>query len=123
MAAILDWTLDALHAGNVDDAMTTLVTSPDAQRAALPREEWRQWIESTARRHLLYLTVQEDPFVGHSATRPRGYPGDAELLDFIYRSPKSSRGSTPRRRSARGYIGTRRRHRFARPFACSAPLI
>jgi extracellular factor (EF) 3-hydroxypalmitic acid methyl ester biosynthesis protein len=85
METILNHTLEALREGrDVGEAMTTLVAGLDQTRAALPPEEWRQWIESTARRHPVAPKVWEDPFVGHSAARPRGYPGDAELLDFIY---------------------------------------
>jgi extracellular factor (EF) 3-hydroxypalmitic acid methyl ester biosynthesis protein len=87
MTAVLDFAQEALRdSARVAEAVTTLATSLDARRASLETAEWRQWIESTARPHPVSSTLREDPFVRHSATRPRGYPGDAELLDFIYRS-------------------------------------
>ncbi len=86
MAPILDRTLDALRGGIVGEAMTALATNLDAQRAGLPAAEWKRWIEAAARPHPVVPALREDPFVRHAATRPRGYPGDAELLDFIYRS-------------------------------------
>jgi extracellular factor (EF) 3-hydroxypalmitic acid methyl ester biosynthesis protein len=87
MNAILDRTLDALAAGgNVGEAMTGLAIELETRRATMPAGEWREWVASSARTHPLAKALQEDPFVHHSATRPRGYPGDAELLDFIYRS-------------------------------------
>ena len=87
MAALLDLSTDALHAGgHVGQIMTGLITAFDSRRARLPRDEWRDWVRDEVRPHALYPALLEDPFVHHSATRPRGYPGDAELLDFIYRS-------------------------------------
>src|SRR3954467_3229301 len=87
MEAILDRTLDALSAGGpVGEAMTGLAIELETRRTALTAGEWREWVNRSARSHPLSNALRGDPFIRHSATRPRGYPGDAELLDFIYRS-------------------------------------
>ncbi|HEX6984304.1 MAG TPA: hypothetical protein VF170_02955, partial [Planctomycetaceae bacterium] len=88
MLAMLDLAMDALHAGgHVGQILSGLINSFDARRAGLTAGEWKEWIAEEVRPHPLYPELLEDPFVRHSATRPRGYPGDAELLDFIYRNP------------------------------------
>lgn len=87
MAETLDRAWEALRGGaNIGNVMSPLIAELDALRAGAPRDEWRRWIEREIRPHPLFPAMLEDPFVRHSATRPRGYPGDAELLDFIYRS-------------------------------------
>lgn len=47
--------------------------------------DWQDVVLPTARVHPLAGHVTECPLTRHSLTRPRGYPGDAGLLDLIYR--------------------------------------
>ena len=87
MRALLDGTLAALRgAAAVDQPIGTLVGELHKLRATHAGAPWRQWAEVQVRGHPLYPVLLEDPFVRHSAERPRGYPGDAELLDYIYES-------------------------------------
>jgi extracellular factor (EF) 3-hydroxypalmitic acid methyl ester biosynthesis protein len=87
MTEVLDRTMEALHDGsNVGPALGRLIQNLDERRSVIPADEWRGWIQSEVRPHPVCSALREDPFVRHAATRPRGYPGDAELLDFIYRS-------------------------------------
>jgi SAM-dependent methyltransferase len=70
------------------DRLTRLVPALCATmkdvREARP-DEWRTdvlpWIRSTES----FARFQQDPFTNHSFRRPRGYAGDAGLLDQIYR--------------------------------------
>jgi hypothetical protein len=39
---------------------------------------------SLARSHKLFRYCQEDPFTRRALEKPRGYAGDAQMLDFIY---------------------------------------
>ena len=87
MRALLDWTLEELNgAVPVDQSIGRLAGELHSLRSAMPGHAWRQWAELQVRAHAVYPVLLQDPFVRHSAERPRGYPGDAELLDYIYES-------------------------------------
>jgi hypothetical protein len=48
--------------------------------------EWRSHID-TLRASRLLEVLYEDPFTQRAFDKPRGYAGDAVLLDFIYKTP------------------------------------
>ena len=45
-----------------------------------------RWLETRAslHRHPLHSVLMQDPLAAHSTSRPRGYQGDAGLIDLIY---------------------------------------
>lgn len=53
-------------------------------RANFDRDTWLNIVIPKVRRHPLASLVHECPLTQHSFSRPRGYPGDAGLLDLIY---------------------------------------
>jgi len=66
-------------------------------RRQMPREEWKNFCKSVAAKHALAEVIHQDPFTLHSFRKPRGYAGDAELLDYIYghrKVPTSQVGQT-----------------------------
>ena len=70
------------------DRLTTLVPATGAELEAVRRQPDAAWLRVVAmvREMPGFTRFQEDPFTNHAYSRPRGYPGDAGLLDFIYRS-------------------------------------
>jgi SAM-dependent methyltransferase len=59
-------------------------------RGSASWEEWKEFATGTFRRHDLFQTLQADPYASYSFRKPRGYPGDAVLMDFIYGSGSSN---------------------------------
>src|SRR5262249_18733426 len=47
------------------------------------REEWQRLVRFCLG-HPLQALLHQDPFTRHAFSKPRGYPGDAALLDYIY---------------------------------------
>ena len=70
------------------DRLTTLVPATGAELEAVRRHPDAAWLRVVAmvREMPGFTRFQEDPFTNHAYSRPRGYPGDAALLDFIYNS-------------------------------------
>jgi SAM-dependent methyltransferase len=74
---------DLLLQGEVSEAFSELFPTLRARRSSATAEEW-QGLMLACRSHPLRALIHQDPFTRHAYERPRGYPGDAPLLDFIY---------------------------------------
>jgi extracellular factor (EF) 3-hydroxypalmitic acid methyl ester biosynthesis protein len=82
---IFDLAHDALIGGDIHAAMGTLRRTLREQRSQLPREAWVTF-GAQARRHPLHRLLLESPFTRRAYEKPRGYAGDAGLMDLIYGS-------------------------------------
>jgi len=45
---------------------------------------WKRFVTNECRPHPLFGTLRQDPMTRHAVKKPRGYAGDAELMDFPY---------------------------------------
>src|SRR5437660_1117721 len=79
----LDHTLDCDRPGAAIDMLRHSLA--EARRACTHPDEWRSLVERRVRAHPALHVVHEDPLIERCFTRPRGYPGDAVMLDFLYR--------------------------------------
>jgi extracellular factor (EF) 3-hydroxypalmitic acid methyl ester biosynthesis protein len=79
----LDEWYEAIRGGEVDDGMRGLASGLRNLRQSLAQSEWRTFVADFAE-HPIAALVREDPFTWRAYTKPRGYPGDAELLDLLY---------------------------------------
>ena len=68
----------AVFVRELTDAMQSL-------KASVEPDVWRNVVLPAARVHDFTSLVYECPLTNHSFSQPRGYPGDAGLLDLIYR--------------------------------------
>jgi extracellular factor (EF) 3-hydroxypalmitic acid methyl ester biosynthesis protein len=61
----------------------TLVKELWMLRSKYSSSDWQQQIKESVN-HPLHSIVRDCPLIDHSYRRPRGYPGDAELIDYFY---------------------------------------
>lgn len=65
------------------DAFTLFLEALEAERASHERDAW-VLRAAEIRRHDVFSILRRCPMTRHSLDKPRGYPGDAALLDWIY---------------------------------------
>ena len=78
--------IDARMSGSnadVNDAMTDLLTVLWSVKSASAPHVWRQ-VCAQCLAHPLRARIHEDPFAWRCFRKPRGYAGDAVLIDFLY---------------------------------------
>ena len=80
---VFDTTRDAIVGGDVHDAMGRLRRSLRELRSQLRPDDWAL-VGEQARRHPLHGLLLESPFTRRAYEKPRGYAGDAVLMDLIY---------------------------------------
>ena len=67
----------------INHAMDELCMALQERRLKSDEADWKRFI-SGARQHPLASLVHQDPFTFRAFSKPRGYAGDAEMIDFIY---------------------------------------
>jgi hypothetical protein len=91
LQAELSRALDGLCAksasGDYTDLTSELIELLRVLKGSTSDRVWQEAVLPAARAHRITAFIHECPFTSHSFSRPRGYPGDAGLLDFVYRHP------------------------------------
>lgn len=83
---LLDRTICAIaRRESVSRSMTAMIESLDRLRQRASLAQWERLIRDVCRPHPLYELLALDPFTARARAQPRGYAGDAEMIDFIYR--------------------------------------
>jgi extracellular factor (EF) 3-hydroxypalmitic acid methyl ester biosynthesis protein len=73
----------ALLLGAVDPAIEELLDELHAARAGRSTEEWRGFVADCVR-HPVKNVLHQDPMTRRCYEKPRGYAGDAVMLDLVY---------------------------------------
>jgi hypothetical protein len=80
---VLDYAYQKLQEGNVEEGMQALLPMLQARRLGSGEADWAHYVEACLH-HPLRGLLHQDPFTGRAFSKPRGYAGDAVLLDFVY---------------------------------------
>jgi len=80
---VFDNAYDEIVGGDIHGAMGKLRVALRELRGHLPPDEWSS-VGAEARRHTIHRLLLESPFTRRAYEKPRGYAGDAGLMDLIY---------------------------------------
>ncbi len=83
--------------GTLDEALTMIDTHGDIAaafamlcqelretRRSLSAADWQQFATVACREHPLHALLAQDPLTARAFNKPRGYAGDAVMLDLVY---------------------------------------
>jgi hypothetical protein len=80
---LLEETCAGLEAGDHADHFWRLVCGLNSIRESSTPEEWSEFI-GLSRAHPIRSLLEQEPYTKWSYSRPRGYMGDARLIDYLY---------------------------------------
>lgn len=76
--------MQRLESGEYEQGMEYLFQFLRNRRRKLSIDEWKSFISSEVLTHPIRNLIHKDPLTYRSFSKPRGYPGDAVILDYIY---------------------------------------
>jgi extracellular factor (EF) 3-hydroxypalmitic acid methyl ester biosynthesis protein len=90
----LDEAMSKLQSGFVEDGMRLLVSELTSLYITTSTTTWNHVLETALLKHPIKDILLQDPLTYRSFTRPRGYAGDAVLIDMIYFPQETDLSST-----------------------------
>ena len=82
--AMLDAAHEKLLSGKAREGMQELMPALRQLKQSEDPVAWDEFCRREFLEHPLKQLIWQDPFTRHAFEKPRGYPGDAGLLDYIY---------------------------------------
>lgn len=79
--------LELATPGNYTQLTDAVIDLLGLLKETFSEKTWQKAVLPAARGHEIAKLIHECPFTRHSFTKPRGYPGDAGLIDYVYRHP------------------------------------
>lgn len=76
----------AIDNGDIFQFGQLMLWELDQHRRNVGEDQWRSHDIPILRKSPFYPLALDCPFSRRATDKPRGYPGDAELIDFLYRS-------------------------------------
>jgi SAM-dependent methyltransferase len=80
----LDRALETMEQGDVFEALESFAVRLTQLRRESQPSEWRGFCQDVVPAHPLWNVIHQAPFTRRAFEKPRGYPGDAVVLDWIY---------------------------------------
>jgi len=84
LVASLDAISERIAGGDVMGGMQAVIEFLREKRAELGVVAWREWATVVIDQHKISTQMYQCPLTRRSKEKPRGYPGDAVMLDHIY---------------------------------------
>jgi extracellular factor (EF) 3-hydroxypalmitic acid methyl ester biosynthesis protein len=81
---VLDQTAACIESGLVNEAMDDLFTGLLRTRDNMSDQEWTEFARYARENHELRNWVYQDPMTRRAYEKPRGYAGDAVMMDYLY---------------------------------------
>jgi extracellular factor (EF) 3-hydroxypalmitic acid methyl ester biosynthesis protein len=81
---LFDAACEQVALGNLAPAFDAMIAGLLQLRESYPVEQWRQFSQYDWLHHPVREIAHADPMTRRAFLKPRGYPGDAGILDLIY---------------------------------------
>ena len=104
--ALMDEAKSILLSGDIPKGIDRVILGMRTIKQNFNSDLWEEFSRKTVLKHSLIDIIHQCPFTYHSFSKPRGYAGDAELLDFIYGKNQLSNRLTPMGRKIFEYFVT-----------------
>jgi extracellular factor (EF) 3-hydroxypalmitic acid methyl ester biosynthesis protein len=108
--AILDRAEAAIKDGRVPEALDAIFNSLQNARSTMTDEEWQRYALYIREDHEIAELVKQDPMTRRALDKPRGYAGDAVMMDYLYgihSSIEAEQDASPLGRDSFRYIQER----------------
>lgn len=98
-----DFYHERMLAGHIAEVMGALFIDLFGYRKKHSEAEWTVFLKDTVLAHPIREFIHRDPFTWRAFSKPRGYAGDAVMLDMIYRGSDENGGDDSVAQTLFGY--------------------